>query len=100
MKDPIVTNEDERDDRWMVLAMDYLGISQHVLQEYLAYGDSILFAILNHSIRHAIDTNFSSFLNSTCPAPILDYSMSSVACGTHWFIMPGALEIHCLLSVS
>jgi len=57
----IVANEDERDDRWMALAMDYLGISQHVLQEYLAYGDSILFAILNHSIRHAIDTNFSSF---------------------------------------
>jgi len=38
-----------------------LGISEPVLQDYLAHGDSILFAILIHSIRHAIRSNFSSF---------------------------------------
>ena len=58
----IVAKEDERDDdRWMALAMGYLGISKHVLQDYLAHGDSILLAILIHSIRHAICSNFSSF---------------------------------------
>ena len=57
----IVAKKDERDDRWMALAMDYLGISQHVLQDYLSHGDSIQIAILTHSIRHAIRTSFSSF---------------------------------------
>ena len=58
----IVAKKDERDgDRWMALAMDHLGISKHVLQDYLAHGDSILLAILIHSIRHAVRSNFSSF---------------------------------------
>ena len=57
----IVAKKDKRDDRWMALAMDYLGISQHVLQDYLAHGDSIQLAILIHSIRHAIRSNFPSF---------------------------------------
>jgi hypothetical protein len=57
----IVAKKDERDDRWMTLAMDYLGMSKHVLQDYLAHGDSVLLAILIHSIRHAIRSNFSSF---------------------------------------
>jgi len=57
----IVAKEDERDDNWMALAMDYLGISEHVLQDYLAHGDSILLAILNHLIRHAIRSDFTSF---------------------------------------
>jgi len=57
----IVAKKDERDDRWMALAMDYLGISEHVLHDYLAHEDNILFAILNHSIRHAIGSDFSSF---------------------------------------
>jgi len=57
----IVAKKDEHDDRWMALAMDYLGISQHVLQDYLAHGDSIQLAILIHSIRHAMRSNFSPF---------------------------------------
>ena len=57
----IAAKEDERDDNWMALAMDYLGISEHVLQDYLAHGDSILLAILIHSIRHATRSNFTSF---------------------------------------
>ena len=57
----IVAKKDERDDRWVALAMDYLGISEHVLHDYLTHGDSILLAILIHSIRHAIRSDFSSF---------------------------------------
>ena len=61
----IVAKKDERDDRWMALTMEYLGISEQVLQDYLAHGDSILLAILIHSIHavnHAIRSNFTSFL--------------------------------------
>ena len=57
----IVAKRDEFDDHWMVLAMDYLEISEDILQDYLAHGDTILFAILNYLIRRAIDSNFPSF---------------------------------------
>jgi len=57
----IIANADERDDRWIALAVDHLGIPEHVFRDYLAHGDSVLLAIVINSIRHAIRTNFSSF---------------------------------------
>jgi Family of unknown function (DUF6535) len=47
----IVAGVWERNDRWMKLAMEHLGVSEHLLHDYLAYGDSILLADLIHLIR-------------------------------------------------
>jgi len=33
-----------RDDSWKALALDHLGVSEHVLEDYLAHGDSVLLA--------------------------------------------------------
>jgi hypothetical protein len=33
-----------RDDRWERLAIDQLGISRSVLEQYLTHGDNVLFA--------------------------------------------------------
>lgn len=57
----IVANERGRDDRWIALAMVHLGVTEHVLREYLAHGDSVILAILIHFIRYAIRSNYSSF---------------------------------------
>ena len=57
----VLAHVDERDDRWMALAMDYLGIPEPVLRDYLAHGDSLLLAILIHSTRHAILSDSSIF---------------------------------------
>jgi hypothetical protein len=40
----IVATVQERDARWFKLAMDHLGVSESVLQDYLDYGDSLLLA--------------------------------------------------------
>jgi hypothetical protein len=37
---------EERDYRWKALVMDQLGLSEGVLRDYLAHGDSVLFANL------------------------------------------------------
>jgi len=47
----IISNA-ERNDRWFTLAMDELGISEGVLRDYLAHGDSVLLANLIHITRH------------------------------------------------
>ena len=47
----IVSNA-ERNDRWSMLTMDELGISEDVLRDYLAHGDSVLLANLIHVTRH------------------------------------------------
>jgi Family of unknown function (DUF6535) len=47
----IVAGVWERNDRWVKLAMDHLGISEQHLQDYLAHGDSVLLANLIHLTR-------------------------------------------------
>ena len=49
----IVASVQEHDNRWFVLAMDYLGVSGDVLQDYLAHGDSVLLANLIRTVRPA-----------------------------------------------
>jgi Family of unknown function (DUF6535) len=44
----IIASVPERDYRWNALVMDQLGISEGVLREYLAHGDSVLLANLIH----------------------------------------------------
>ncbi|KAI0245876.1 hypothetical protein BJV78DRAFT_1287035 [Lactifluus subvellereus] len=41
----------ERDYRWKALVMDQLGVSEGVLRDYLAHGDSVLIANLIHFTR-------------------------------------------------
>ena len=42
---------EERDYRWNALVMDQLGVSEAVLRDYLAHGDSVLIANLIHITR-------------------------------------------------
>jgi hypothetical protein len=47
-----VISNANRDDRWFTLAMYELGISEGILREYLAHGDSVLLANLINITRH------------------------------------------------
>jgi Family of unknown function (DUF6535) len=47
----IIATVPERDTRWMELTKDQLGVSEDVLRDYLAHGDSVLLANLIHIIR-------------------------------------------------
>ena len=40
----IIASVQERDDRWFGLTMDQLGVSDSVLRDYVAHGDSVLLA--------------------------------------------------------
>jgi Family of unknown function (DUF6535) len=44
----IIAMVPERDYRWKALVMDQLGVSEDVLRDYLAHGDSVLLANLIH----------------------------------------------------
>ncbi|KAI9510077.1 hypothetical protein F5148DRAFT_636534 [Russula earlei] len=48
----IISNVQERDDRWFSLVMDQLDMTEDVLRSYLAHGDSVLLANLIHVTRH------------------------------------------------
>jgi Family of unknown function (DUF6535) len=47
----IIARVSERDGHWNTLVMDQLGVSEGVLQDYLAHGDSVLLANLIHNTR-------------------------------------------------
>ncbi|KAH9970218.1 hypothetical protein BGW80DRAFT_1254096 [Lactifluus volemus] len=47
----VIASVPERDDRWIALVMDQLGVSEEVLRNYLANGDSVLLANLIHITR-------------------------------------------------
>jgi len=49
----IIARVQEHDDRWIALAMDYLGVPEGVPRDYLAHGDSLLLANLIRTIRPA-----------------------------------------------
>jgi hypothetical protein len=54
----IISNVQERDDRWLALAIDQLGVPRDVIRTYLAHGDSVLLANLINTLRRL----FHSFL--------------------------------------
>ena len=64
----IVASVQERDDRWFALAMDQLGLSRSVLQDYVAHGDSVLLANLIHITRKILHTfegdHYSAYISS------------------------------------
>jgi hypothetical protein len=47
----IIASTRGQSDRWITLAMDHLGVSEHVLRDYLVRGDSVLLANLIHITR-------------------------------------------------
>src|SRR6266851_5141540 len=74
----ILASVHELNDRWISLVVDHLGIPKHVLQDYLAHGDSFLLAILIHSTRHTIHSNFSTF---RLLPPLSDFDVHNVLPG-------------------
>jgi Family of unknown function (DUF6535) len=48
----IIAGVSERDEHWVALAMNQLGLSEDVIRQYMAHGDSILLANLIHITRH------------------------------------------------
>ncbi|KAI0303029.1 hypothetical protein BC826DRAFT_325373 [Russula brevipes] len=48
----------ERNDRWIALAVDHLGISEPLLRHYLAHGDSLLLASYIHYTRLLIRSDW------------------------------------------
>ncbi|KAH9010315.1 hypothetical protein EDB84DRAFT_1583791 [Lactarius hengduanensis] len=50
----VVARAQERDDRWFILASSELGVSESVLRDYAAHGDSLSLAILIHIIRQQL----------------------------------------------
>ena len=47
----IITRVQERDDRWTMLVKEEFAVPDHVLQDSLAHGDSVLLSILIHISR-------------------------------------------------
>ncbi|KAI0246404.1 hypothetical protein BJV78DRAFT_1254830 [Lactifluus subvellereus] len=56
----IIASVRERDDRWIALAMDQLRVSEGVLRNYLAHGDSVLLANLIYITRQIFRSLFDA----------------------------------------
>jgi len=50
----IIASVEVRDDRWIALAKNQFGVSESVLREYLAHGDSVSLANLIHISRQIL----------------------------------------------
>ena len=57
----VIAKAKERGDLWRELVIGQLGISAHVLQDYLAYGDSALLANYIHILRDIIHVHLDQF---------------------------------------
>jgi hypothetical protein len=71
----IISNA-ERNDHWFTLAMDEWGISEGVLRNYLAHGDSVLLANLIHITRHFFHSLLQHDLDLTRKSPSILSSLS------------------------
>jgi hypothetical protein len=88
---------EKRDDRWKALVMDQLGVSEGLLRDYLAHGDSVLFANLIHITRQF----FRSYdLDADRPFKIL-YTLSKILPAISGFeiqnTLPGLRHDFCAL---
>lgn len=54
----IVAGVRERNDSWIALAVDYLGVPEPIIRGYLAHGDSMLLAVFNHFTRHLLHSDW------------------------------------------
>ena len=61
----VIARAPQRNDRWFSLTMHHLGISEHVLRDYLDHGDSVLLANLIHFTRlfvhNFLNANWETF---------------------------------------
>ena len=55
----IIAHAKDRDDRWTKLVKEAFNIPDGVIRDYVARGDSMLLAILNHVTRQALRTGCS-----------------------------------------
>ncbi|KAI0292524.1 hypothetical protein BC826DRAFT_433338 [Russula brevipes] len=87
----IVATVQEHSDRWTTLATGLLGVSDGVLQAYLANGESLLLANLIHITRQITLSHWRPlgilhhFPNSTYATPSLNCNTNSARCGTKSF---------------
>ncbi|KAI0286527.1 hypothetical protein BC826DRAFT_1047893 [Russula brevipes] len=65
----IISNVQERDDRWFALAMDQLGVPRDVIRTHVAHGDSMLLANLITIIRQLFHTLLQGDLDLMMPDP-------------------------------
>ncbi|KAI0246132.1 hypothetical protein BJV78DRAFT_1158111 [Lactifluus subvellereus] len=85
---------EERDHRWKALVMDQLGISEGVLRDYLAHGDSVLIANLIHITRQF----FPSYLDGDCVISYaLVYILQSISKFNLKNTLPGLQHDFCAL---
>ena len=54
----IVARARERNESWVTLARDHLGVPESLFQRYLSRGDSVLLANMIHFLRHADRSEF------------------------------------------
>ncbi|KAI0298944.1 hypothetical protein BC826DRAFT_90024 [Russula brevipes] len=52
----IISTVQEREDRWFLLASRQLDATRSLLRNYLAHGDSVLLANVNHIVRQTVQT--------------------------------------------
>jgi hypothetical protein len=56
----IISTVQEREDRWFRLASGQLGATRSLIRNYLAHGDSVLLANVNHIVRQTVQTSSGS----------------------------------------
>ncbi|KAI0286522.1 hypothetical protein BC826DRAFT_972524 [Russula brevipes] len=61
----IISNVQERDDRWFTLTMDQLGVPRDFIRTYLAHGDSVLLANLINILRRLFNSLLHGDLDLT-----------------------------------
>ncbi|KAI0246129.1 hypothetical protein BJV78DRAFT_195755 [Lactifluus subvellereus] len=94
----IITSVQERDDRWIALAMDQLGVSEDVLRDYLTHGDSVLLVNLLHITRqffhsyHEGDRRVADFM-----AAALSFIIPAISKFDYQNTLPGLQHDFCAL---
>ena len=71
----VVARVQQRDDSWFILASSELGVSEAVLREHAAYGNSLSFVILIYIIRQQLD----HFGNMSWPSPEVSKVLGSAS---------------------
>jgi hypothetical protein len=60
----IVAGAEKRNDRWLALAADQLGMSEDLLRHYLAHGDSVLLANLINITRLTFRSHIPDWIHA------------------------------------
>ena len=77
----IITSLRDQNDRWIALATDHLGVSEHVLRDYLAHGDSVLLADLIHTARQLSRSDHSDLVLIGALQPLSEFDIHNTLPG-------------------